>query len=356
MKKLIHGYILISSSIINSVCKVLLVFALVIINSVYGNPVLDDNLSVTFPRILQINNSAKIIIESSVNGSSDFQFGWKTNLGTIESSGKEVLYSAPDSVCVASIHLEIFNKDDFISRHTFNISIFRQLIILKADDLTYDNKTIISDNWRRFFHYVVSEKIKSSVGLIINSLETEDERYFGLLQYLDRTGYIELWNHGYDHRLEAQHSNGELYDEFRNSSLELQKEHLRKAAAIAQEKLNITLRTFGAPGNAIDSTTVLALQTFDEIKVWFFGLEGANKFVLGRSAEMEYPTGKPDYNSFIQSYDPNEEYLVFQIHPNQWDETQFNEFKKIISYLEERQSTFILPYEYYNSIATERLN
>ena len=336
--------------------KVLSLFFLISFYSVYSYPKLEENFTVTFPKILRINDSTRIVVEYEVNILSDYKFKWKTNQGTIELSGKEVIYSSPDSICAAAIELEIFNKAEFISKHTFNISIFNQLIILKADDLIYDDKKIISDNWRRFLHYSVSEKIKSSVGLVCNSLETEDDRFFGLLQYLGRTGYIELWNHGYDHRLDAQHPDGELYDEFRNSSLEFQKEQLRKAQTLAEEKLNITLRTFGAPGNAIDSTTISALQSFDEIKVWFFGLSDSGKLVLGRSADMEYPIGKPDYKSFVQNYDASKEYLVFQIHPNQWDETQFEEFKKIISYLKDHQSTFILPYEYYNSSSTERIN
>jgi len=342
--------------VISYVYKILSLSVLISFYSVYSYPKLEENFTFTFPKILRINDSTRIVIESDVNILSDCIFKWKTNHGTIEPSGKEVIYSAPDSVCVATIEVEIFNKADFISKHTFKISIFNQLIILKADDLIYDDKKIVSDNWRRFLHYAVSKKIKASIGLICRSLETEDDRFFGILQYLDRTGYIELWNHGYDHRLDAQHPNGELYDEYRNSSLEFQKEQLRKAQTLAEEKLNITLRTFGAPGNAIDSTTISALQTFDEIKVWFFGLSGSGKLVLGRSADMEYPTGKPDYNSFVQNYDSSEEYLVFQIHPNQWDEEQLEELKRIIMYLNDQQSTFILPYEYYNSIATERVN
>ena len=88
----------------------------------------------------------------------------------------------------------------------------KQFVILKADDLIYDEKNIISKNWYRFFEYMVSEKIKTSVGLIINSLDTEDDRYSGLLKYLVKTGFVELWIHGYDHRLGALHPNGELYD------------------------------------------------------------------------------------------------------------------------------------------------
>lgn len=338
------------------VYKILSLVVLISLYSTYSFPDLEAKVSVTFPKILQINRSAKIIIEFDVNNSSDYQFIWKTNLGSIESSGKEVNFSAPDSVCVATIELEIFYKTDFISKHTFDISIFNQLIILKADDLLYDKSTIISNNWTRFLHYVVSEKIKSSVGLIVNSLETDDERYFGMLKYLDRTGFVELWNHGYDHLLDAQHPNGELYDEFRNSSIEYQKNQLRKAQELSNEKLNIMLRTFGAPGNKIDDNTLLALEDFDDVKVWFFGLKGSSKLVLERSADIEYPAGIPDYNSFVQNYDPGREYLVLQIHPNQWDEGQFETFKQIIEFLKEKQSTFILPYEYYNSIVTNRLN
>lgn len=231
-----------------------------------------------------------------------------------------------------------------------------QYVILKADDLIYDENNIISKNWYRFFEYVVSKKIKTSVGVVVNSLNTEDERYPALLKYLHRTGLIEFWNHGYDHRLGAVHPNGEIYDEFRNSSLDFQKEQLRKALELSKQKLNLIMSTFGAPGNAIDKNTITALDSFDEIKVWFYGLDGSNKLVLERTSDMEYPAGKPDYISFLESYDSTKEYLVFQIHPNMWDENQFEEFKKIISYLKEQKITFVLPYEYYNIIVSEPVN
>jgi hypothetical protein len=115
------------------------------------------------------------------------------------------------------------------------------------------------------------------------------------------------------------------------------------------------MRTFGAPGNAIDVNTALALNAFDDIKVWFFGKENSKKIVLGRSADMEYPVGNPDYTSFVKNHDINNEYTVFQIHPNMWDENQFNEFKKIITYLKEEKLTFILPYEYYDINVTENI-
>jgi hypothetical protein len=78
--------------------------------------------------------------------------------------------------------------------------------------------------------------------------------------------------------------------------------------------------------------------------------------VLGRSSDMEYPVGNPDYESFVKNHDLTSRYIVFQIHPNMWDENQFEEFKKIISYLKEQKLTFILPYEYYGINVTEPVN
>jgi predicted deacetylase len=234
--------------------------------------------------------------------------------------------------------------------------IHQQYVILKADDLIHDENNIISKNWYKFFDYVVSQKIKTSVGMVVNSLNTDDERYPALLKYLHRTGVIEFWNHGYDHRLGAKDESGNIYDEFRNSSLEFQIEQLKKSQSLVKEKLGIKFSTFGAPGNAIDSTTIKALNQFNEIKIWFYGLDGSDKLVLERTSDMEYPAGKPDYNSFIENYDSTKEYLVFQIHPNMWDENQFEEFKKIVSYLKDKNLTFILPTEYYNLKVTELIN
>lgn len=315
-----------------------------------------QNITITYLRFIRVNESAKIVIYPDIQSFSEYNLRWETSLGRIESNGAEVLFYAPDYSGDAQIKLDVYYQNKLSKTYSFTISVFTQMVILKADDLIYDKTKVISENWTRFLHFVVSDKIKSSVGLIVNSLETDDEIYPGLLKYLERTGYIELWIHGYDHRLGALHPNGELYDEFRNSSLEFQKEQIKKALDISKQKLGFTMRTFGAPGNAIDKNTSAALDAFDEIKVWFFGQEGSNKFVLGRSAEMEYPVGNPDFKSFVKNHDKKSSYIVFQIHPNMWNENQFEEFTKIISYLKEQKLTFILPYEYYKMKETEKIN
>ncbi|MCU0405815.1 MAG: DUF2334 domain-containing protein [Ignavibacteriaceae bacterium] len=306
-------------------------------------PIKNQNFKISYSKFVRVNDSLEINVITESKSLNGYNFKWETNLGSIQSFGSKVIFYSPKLPGEAQIRLGIYYQEKLANTFTINISVFRQLIILKADDVIYDDKTILSN------------KIKASAGIICNSLQTDDARYFGLLQYLDQTGYIELWNHGYDHILDALHTDGTMYDEFQNSSLEFQKEQLRKAQTLAEEKLNITLRTFGAPGNAIDSTTMQALESFNEIKVWFFGLNGSSKLVLGRSIDMEYPVGNPDYNSFVKNHDINKEYTVFQIHPNMWDENQFNEFKKIINYLKEEKLTFILPYDYYNIKVTENI-
>ena len=318
-------------------------------------PVENQNFKISYSKFVQVNDSLEINIISESESLNDYNFRWETNLGSIQAVGSKVIFYSPKLPGEAQIRLDIFYQEKLTKTFTINISVFRQLIILKADDLTYEKNKVISDNWTRFLHYVVTQRIKSSVGLIVNSLETDDARFPGLLKYLSRTGYIELWIHGYDHRLGAKYPNGELYDEFRNSSFEFQKEQIKKAIDLSKQKLDFTMQTFGAPGNAVDDNTALALNAFDDIKVWFFGMEGSRQIILGRSADMEYPVGNPDYNSFVKNHDINNEYTVFQIHPNMWDENQFNEFKKIITYLKEEELTFVLPYEYYNIKVTENI-
>lgn len=335
-----------------------IVLSLIIIPSAFSfnTSNISASFEITYSKFVRVNESAKIIITSNSESLNEYNFKWETSLGTIESNGSEAVFHSPDSPGEAKIKLDIYFENKLSKSFAFNVSIFKQLVILKADDLIYDKEKVISENWTRFLHFVVSNKIKTSVGLIVNSLETDDERYSGLLKYLNKTGFIELWIHGYDHRLGATNSVGELYDEFRNSSLEFQIEQLKKAFDLSKQKLGFTMHTFGAPGNAIDNSTTSALDALDEIKVWFFGVESSKKLVLGRSAEMEYPVGNPDFNSFVKDHDTKSTYIVFQIHPNMWNENQFDEFKKIIGYLKDQKLTFVLPYEYYNLKVTKNIN
>ena len=56
---------------------------------------------------------------------------------------------------------------------TMNIIVYKQLIILKADDLNYSSGYIIPLGFQRFIDYVEKKEILASLGIIGNSLKTD---------------------------------------------------------------------------------------------------------------------------------------------------------------------------------------
>ncbi len=243
---------------------------------------------------------------------------------------------------------------NLICRESVSTLIYKQFIILKADDLADDGANVISPRWRAFIDYIEERNIKASIGVIGYSLESQNDEYLSLIKDLGHNGNIEFWNHGYSHLLNGVNEDGEIYHEFWNTPYEYQKEHLLKTQNLAREMLNITFNAFGAPGNAIDSNTVKAIEEIDEIEVWLFGDSCSTKFVLERGEiGPEYPPWKPDYQQFLNDYDSERDYLVVQMHPNSWDSEQFDQFKQIIEFLIQEDVTFITPYGYYRLLNRE---
>ena len=97
----------------------------------------------------------------------------------------------------------------------------KQYIILKADDLIYDQSNVISPNWLTFIDYIENLEIKAAIGIIGNSLNTVNEEYYSIISSVHKRGNIEFWNHGYDHVLAATRENGEKYWEFKNTSYQV---------------------------------------------------------------------------------------------------------------------------------------
>jgi peptidoglycan/xylan/chitin deacetylase (PgdA/CDA1 family) len=218
---------------------------------------------------------------------------------------------------------------------------------LKADDFQFNQGSLISQEWLNFINLVKRKNIRASLGLIGRSLDNIDSHSLKQLKELICDYRLELWNHGYNHVIDQIDDNGNHYWEFKNTSLEQQKQHILLTQGLAKEKLGIVLHTFGAPGNAFDQNTQEALNLIDDIKIWFFGSDESTKLVLRRFAEIEFPTHNPDYNQFLSNYDETKEYLVLQIHPNSWDQNQLPEFEKIIDFLIKEKSTFLTSIEYF---------
>lgn len=89
------------------------------------------------------------------------------------------------------------------------------------------------------------------------------------------------------------------------------------------------------------------MNKINDIKVWFNGDLTSTKQIFRIGFEVEQPAGVPNYAKFISNYNPEDNYFILQLHPNNWDEKMFNDFTKMIDFLINEESTFIKPYEYY---------
>ncbi|MGE9289856.1 MAG: DUF2334 domain-containing protein, partial [Puniceicoccales bacterium] len=125
-------------------------------------------------------------------------------------------------------------------------------VILKLDDMVQRHGAI-PDTWQRVYDYADHRGIPFSVGVIGNSLEGEAPEYFDGLKSWSDSGFVELWNHGYDHKMWEE--GGERVREFRGSGYEHQYDHLKRSQDLAQEKLRLSFVTFGPPFNNTDEDT-----------------------------------------------------------------------------------------------------
>jgi len=234
-----------------------------------------------------------------------------------------------------------------------HLIVYKQFVILKADDIIFSD-SLISPRWIKYFKYSVENNIKSGIGIIGNSLEKGNNDYYDYLKTLIKSNYFEIWNHGYNHVLGVKKEDGSLYSEFRNSGYEYQKHEIEMTQSLCKKYLNYTPKAFGAPGNAIDETTTKVIDENPDIKIWLFGKKETKKLCINRIAEIEFPYGHPIYDKFVNNYLPDEKLLTFQIHPKMWDDEKFDIFNRIIEYLETQKVTFLTPSEYYFLVSARK--
>jgi hypothetical protein len=217
----------------------------------------------------------------------------------------------------------------------------KQVIILKADDF------VLSEKWGRFITYIENKKIKVSLGVVGKRLQNES--LCDWIKLLSTNDNLEFWNHGLTHDC-----NDQGIIEFKGTPYEYQLNHLQETQRLFKDKLGITVHTFGAPGNAVDENTSQALADIEEIKIWYYGKTGSIKLRLERKGEIESPIMHPDYNEFVKRYNQYKldryDYLALQIHPGFWDDKGWEEFEKIIDFLEQKEVVYMTPYEYYQSV------
>lgn len=227
----------------------------------------------------------------------------------------------------------------------------KPMVILKLDDLWFEDG-LVHPGWVQVVDFLNSLEIKGTIGIVGNSLEEGDSSYFNWIKERHAEGY-EIWHHGFCH---CRHKEEDIeIREYRGEDLAAQTESLLKTQQLAEEKLGITLRSFGAPYNSTDEYTASALAEIPDLKVWMYKETDCTtaKFLLPRIAEVniEYPVHQPDFEQFKNGHEQfkNEPVLVIQGHPRSWveDESRFETFKRIILFLVEEEVTFVTPYGYY---------
>jgi hypothetical protein len=300
---------------------------------------IEYTISISSPVSVRVSDSSRIIIKSNIPNYERCSCIWSTENGEIKSAGTEAIYYAPQEKGTATIKVKLYDQQMNPHTDSVQIEIFKQYIILKADDMMFFDRyeSGIAPNWIKFIEYISELDIKASIGLIGNSLDKGDSNYLEYLKTIAADEHFEIWNHGYTHE----------YHEFLGTPYEYQKEHLLLAQNIAKDKLDVTLRAFGAPGDKSDINTAKALDEILEIKVWFYGLDNSDKLNLKFYTHIEFPCHNPDYEEFLEEYKPERECLVLEIHPNSWyNWYKWRNFEKIIDYLISCDVTFTLPYYY----------
>ncbi len=222
-------------------------------------------------------------------------------------------------------------------------------IILKVDDLN-NNGGEVHPRWQKFVDFTAERKIKSSIGIICNSLEKDDPKYFQWIKDQHAKGLIEFWNHGYTHK--SWKEGDKTVYEFKDVPYEQQKKNLLRCNELAKQKLGFTLPAFGAGFNAIDENTAKALSEDPDTTIWLYGdkKNPAGKVVMDRvgSVNIENPTFVPSLQRFKAGYalNPTRDYFVIQGHPAQWTDERFAGFVELIDFLISEKAVFVTPSEF----------
>ena len=263
----------------------------------------------------------------------------------INQEGRRLVFQAPDFAGKVKLECRQMHEERLLGITRYEIQVYSQVVVLKADDLVYESGSIFPANWNKYFELIEGLGIKGTAGIIGNSMENAPASYYEKIKKHHQKGNIEFWNHGYTHELGRRNSKGETYYEFNNSGKDFQKAHMERTQTLGKEKLGITFRAFGAPGNQIDKDTNSLIEESQDIRLWFYGHPDSRKNILKRTpgAEIEYPVHHPVYQKFVENYKPEVSILVLQFHPSRWSVTQFEEFRKIIFHLQKEHVCFMNP-------------
>lgn len=225
----------------------------------------------------------------------------------------------------------------------------RPALIIKADDFGGPLSAAACD----FIEVVAGAGGVAALGLITSRLAPVPE-IIGTYQRLYENGF-ELWLHGHAHAWTLPRA------EFCGVGIDQQIASLETGLRCAREILGIHLHTFGAPGNAHDEDTAIALGRFPELRVWLFGDETraaeADTLVLRRQMELEPAPGVvAEPAAFLAELDastqrrPRLDVLTLQAHPFTWSRSDLIRFAEILSWVAPR-FRFTTPYRFWRTLS-----
>lgn len=239
------------------------------------------------------------------------------------------------------------------------------VIIIKLDDLRQtDGK--VDGSWIKVADFLKSRGIKSSFGIITQTLEEATPAYTQWIKDRRASGEIEFWFHGWDHAVWTNDA-GKKMSEFGGRSFDEQWSRFERSQKLAKEKLGFEFATFGPGGGGTlhqDAATAGVMAKDPAMKVWLYPspineigrkLAAEGKVtILDRvwAVNFESQVGMPDFQKFVEGYakNPDREYFVLQGHPTHWAGPRFGEFVKIIDFLVAQKAVFMTPSEYAASL------
>jgi peptidoglycan/xylan/chitin deacetylase (PgdA/CDA1 family) len=283
-------------------------------------------------------------ISLGLAGAPPYPCTWSARDGRISGSADSAVYVAPETPGsdLLRVTFDVSGTPFEVNRE---VLVYRQFIILKADDLG-----VATPRWEQYLGFLRDAGLSGTVGVVWSQLQQPDPAWVQYLLELEAAGLCEFFHHGWDH------ASGENLDgtapgtamwEFRGTGYAYQRQHLRAGLAVA-DSLGFRVTAFGAPFNKTDQTTAQVLDEVPAIRSVFFDPSGGNRIRFSRVVDIENGTGKPDLAFFEPQYRAHqeEEYLVLQVHPNAIEEVRFPEFERIIALLKAEGRTFITAEEY----------
>lgn len=300
-------------------------------------------------RYVQRGHKTEVALRGIPEDGVGLDIAWLAEKGQIEGSGTVVTFFAPDEAGKVLVTATIADAQGNRYRQSIPLEVYGQFVMLVADNLAFDEATIIPEAWRPFLELIQEEQLKASIGIIGEDIERGNDQFFTLIKALHASGLVEFWNNGYLSVGGVASPLDELGNVFLAGSHAVQKASITRTQDLARANLDLTFHTFGAPGKATGEGTADALEGIEDIRVWLFGDPSADKFVLNATAQIENEEANPSFMIFMEEYDREQPYLLLDIHPDLWDQTGLEQFRRIIGYLRDYDVIFTTPYDYYQT-------